>query len=98
MGHHHNKARWGNSWKEEGGHKNLFKNLKDSFYRCGSKGHWSRTCCTPKHLVELYKASLKGKEKEKEINFTKHHDPKDHTTHLDTSKFIEDFVGKDDDN
>ncbi|XP_056694089.1 uncharacterized protein [Spinacia oleracea] len=22
--------------------------------RCGGKGHWSRTCRTPKHLVELY--------------------------------------------
>jgi len=23
-------------------------------YRCGAKDHWSRTCRTPKHLVELY--------------------------------------------
>jgi hypothetical protein len=22
------------------------------------KGHWSRTCRTPRHLVELYQASL----------------------------------------
>jgi hypothetical protein len=23
-------------------------------YRCGAKGHWSRRCRTPKHLVDLY--------------------------------------------
>ena len=57
-----------------------------------SKGHWLCTFCTPKHLVELYQASLKEKGKGKEINLAKHHDPKDHTTHLDDS----DFVGKDD--
>ncbi|KAH0776763.1 hypothetical protein KY290_008174 [Solanum tuberosum] len=28
-------------------------------YRCGGKGHWSRTCHTPRHLVELYQVSLK---------------------------------------
>ena len=27
-------------------------------YRCGMKGHWSRTCRTPKHLVDLYQESL----------------------------------------
>ena len=33
------------------------------------KGHWSRTCRTPKHLVDLYQASIKGKGKEVETNF-----------------------------
>ncbi|XP_021727642.1 uncharacterized protein LOC110694779 [Chenopodium quinoa] len=28
-------------------------------YRCGVKGHWSRGCRTPKHVVELYQKSLK---------------------------------------
>ena len=23
-------------------------------YRCGTKGHWSRKCRTPRHLVDLY--------------------------------------------
>ena len=32
-------------------------------YRCGMKGHWSRTCRTPKHLVDLYQESLKKKDK-----------------------------------
>jgi hypothetical protein len=31
-------------------------------YRCEAKGHWSRRCRTPKHLVELYQQSKnKGK-------------------------------------
>ena len=34
------------------------------------KGHWSCTCRTPKHLVDLYKISIKVKGKEIEINFT----------------------------
>ena len=29
-------------------------------YRCGITGHWSRTCRTPKHFVDLYQASLKN--------------------------------------
>ena len=38
-------------------------------YRCGMKGHWSRTCRTAKHLVDLYQASIKGKNKQIETNF-----------------------------
>ena len=34
------------------------------------KGHWSHTCRTPKHLVDLYQTSIKAKGKEIEINFT----------------------------
>ena len=34
------------------------------------KGHWSRTCRTPQHLVDLYQASIKAKGKEIEMNFT----------------------------
>ena len=34
------------------------------------KGHWSRTCRTAKHLVDLYQASLKKIEKNIEMNFT----------------------------
>ena len=32
-------------------------------YRCDMKGHWSCTCCTSKHLVDLYQASIKEKGK-----------------------------------
>ncbi|XP_059629878.1 uncharacterized protein LOC132272807 [Cornus florida] len=35
------------------------------WYRCGMKGHWSRTCRTPKHLVDLYRASMNDKGKRK---------------------------------
>ena len=34
------------------------------------KGHWSRACCTPKHLVDLYQVSIKEKGKEIEMNPT----------------------------
>ncbi|KAJ3672346.1 hypothetical protein LUZ60_007067 [Juncus effusus] len=37
-------------------------------FRCDVKGHWSRTCRTPRHLVEFYQASLKEKENTKEVN------------------------------
>ena len=33
------------------------------------KGHWSHTCRTTKHLVNLYQASMKGKDKQIETNF-----------------------------
>jgi hypothetical protein len=41
----------------------FFKKSESSCYRCGMINHWSRTCRTPKHLVELYQASIKKKEK-----------------------------------
>ena len=34
------------------------------------KGHWTHTCHTPKHLVDLYQTSIKTKGKEIEMNFT----------------------------
>lgn len=49
--------------------RNNPKNSNNTCYRCGGKGHWSRTCRTPKHLVDLYKAS-KEKGKGTETNFT----------------------------
>jgi hypothetical protein len=44
-------------------------------YRCDMKGHWSRTCRTAKHLVDLYQASMKEKGKEIEINHGDLEDP-----------------------
>lgn len=37
------------------------KNNDNAYLRCGSRYHWARTCRTPQHLAELYKASLKEK-------------------------------------
>jgi hypothetical protein len=48
------------------------------------KGHWSLTCRTPKHLVDLYQASTKDKEKGIEMNFADHSNPKDSQVFLDT--------------
>jgi len=42
---------------------NLQKNYEDTCYTCGMKRHWTRTSRTPKHLVDLYLASIKEKEK-----------------------------------
>ena len=36
------------------------------------KGHWAHTFCTPKHLTNLYQASIKATGKEIEMNFTDH--------------------------
>ena len=43
--------------------------MENVCFRCGMKGHWSRTCRTPKHLVDLYQASLNDKGKSIETNF-----------------------------
>ncbi|XP_070668881.1 uncharacterized protein [Malus domestica] len=48
-------------------HMNTPRNSEGGCHRCGGNGHWARTCCTPKHLVDLYQASFK--EKGVEINF-----------------------------
>ena len=69
---HHQK--WNNTEAKQENEKCLqykpLKNHENNCYRCGMKGHWSHTCRTPKHLVELYQTSIKAKGKEIEINFT----------------------------
>ncbi|XP_013665574.1 uncharacterized protein LOC106370044 [Brassica napus] len=63
-------------------------------YRCGMKGHWVRSCRTPKHLADLYRESQKGKEKGRgETNFISDEPgPSFHglndDTHLDVSDFL----------
>ncbi|XP_048600359.1 uncharacterized protein LOC125593419 [Brassica napus] len=51
-------------------------------YRCGCKGHWSRTCRTPPHLCKLYQESIKGKAKE--VNLTENVEG---TSYLESSDF-----------
>ena len=72
------------------------KDYTDIYFRCGSKEHWARVCRTPKHLVELYRASTgqisqkkqKNQEQQKpaETNFMNINDD----AHLDVSNFIND--------
>ena len=45
------------------------KGYENNCHRCGIKGHWLHTYLTPRHLVDLYQASIKEKGKEIEINF-----------------------------
>jgi hypothetical protein len=46
-----------------------FKKSKISCYRYGMTNHWSHTYRIPKHLVELYQASIKKKEKRSRNKF-----------------------------
>ncbi|XP_074342663.1 uncharacterized protein LOC141680297 [Apium graveolens] len=67
--------------------------VENECYRCGMKGHWSRTCRTPKHLADLYQASLKYKGKNVEANLVfkdnEHVDNLLTMTYLDTTDFYE---------
>ncbi|XP_021767028.1 uncharacterized protein LOC110731484 [Chenopodium quinoa] len=55
--------------QSSGSHKQTPSKGKDTCYRCGMTGHWGRTCRTAKHLVDLYQASVKGREKNAEANY-----------------------------
>ncbi|XP_060175294.1 uncharacterized protein LOC132606012 [Lycium barbarum] len=61
--------------------------LENKCYRCGGSGHWSRTCRMAKHLVELYQASIKRKEKNPEANFISENQID--IIHLDVADFFE---------
>ncbi|XP_073138958.1 uncharacterized protein [Henckelia pumila] len=74
-----------NSNNEEANEKSS-KKFEDKCYRCGVEGHWSRTCRTTKHLMDLYQKSMKGKIKIETI-FVDTDDPVD-ITHLDVSDFF----------
>ncbi|XP_058749386.1 uncharacterized protein LOC131622376 [Vicia villosa] len=87
--------------------KNVEKNEKEGqssktneniCYRCGGKGHWSRTCRTLKHLVDLYQKSLKNKKERIETHFANEDDDQDYgnmdVTHLDIGDFFADPNGK----
>ena len=70
------------------------------------KGHWSHTFRTAKHLVDLYQASMKGKNKQIETNFIDRKDTMDPDDpffdvdgavplkHFDVYDFFEDPSGK----
>ena len=58
-----NNTKWNNTEAKQENGKRLQdktpKNHENNCFRCGMKGHWSHTCRTPKHLVDLYQASIK---------------------------------------
>jgi hypothetical protein len=67
------------------------KNNDNICHRCGGNNHWARMCRTPKHLADLYKASLEGKNVE--TNYVDQSDPWDSSepsgkTSLDVSDFL----------
>ncbi|XP_074287963.1 uncharacterized protein LOC141613125 [Silene latifolia] len=63
------------SHQKDGPYEKNEKGLENLCHRCGSIGHWGRTCRTPKHLVDLYQQSQKNnKGKNIEANFTDKHD------------------------
>ena len=64
------------------------RNRGDFCYRCGKKGHWSRTCRTPEYLCKRYKASVEEKGKENEVNFNEI-EPENDTTYLEAADFVE---------
>ena len=53
------------------------------------EGHWSCTCRTPKHLVDLYQASIKEKGKGIETNFVDHNDLEDPMNYLELSNGVD---------
>ena len=50
------------------------------------EGHWSCTCSTPKHLVDLNQAFIKEKGKGIGTNFANHNNPEDPMNYVDLSK------------
>jgi hypothetical protein len=57
---------WGDMKKKN---SSSSKKSESSCYKCGMTNHWSHTCRTLKHLVELYQASIKKKEKKSRHTF-----------------------------
>nr|KYP33884.1 hypothetical protein KK1_045219 [Cajanus cajan] len=82
----------GKNKKETGGHGN--RHEENKCYHCGGKSHWSHTCRTQMHLVEIYQESLKNKKKKIETHFTYEDGGSDYghmdVTHLDVIDFFVD--------
>ncbi|XP_048430859.1 uncharacterized protein LOC125472880 [Pyrus x bretschneideri] len=91
-GRGHKLGWWNRKGKNHGGQ------FHNQIPRCGGDGHWTRTYHTPKHLMDLYQASLK--EKSVKTNFLDQARLMDipdpmfdlsgqlNTTHLNVSDFI----------
>ncbi|XP_024006458.1 uncharacterized protein LOC112082971 [Eutrema salsugineum] len=68
-------------------------------YKCGMKNYWAKTCRTPRHLADLYRASQNAKKKDKRKNFETNFisnetrpsfDGISDCTHLDIADFLVD--------
>ncbi|XP_026419604.1 uncharacterized protein LOC113315554 [Papaver somniferum] len=81
------KKKAGNNSHYQKGKKNVFpkhkgkssqshsKHHESVCHRCGSPGHWPNVFRTARHLVDLYQASIKGKEKKAETIFSQYDIP-----------------------
>ena len=69
------------------------KSGKNQWFCCGMNGHWTRTCRTSKHLVDLYQVSLK---ENVEVNFVYQDDVCDSSSmiHLNVVDFFESLEEK----
>ncbi|XP_021773978.1 uncharacterized protein LOC110737937 [Chenopodium quinoa] len=56
------------NWDNKDGNKNEKDKYENICYRYGGKGHWSRVCRTPKHLVDLYQQSINQTERKESGN------------------------------
>ena len=92
-----NNGKYENSKRAQSGNQGG-QSTKNICYRCGSQGHWSRVCRTPKHLIDLYQKSIKNKGKGIESNFAGLDDDIDDgqmdVTHLDVADFYAHLEGK----
>ncbi|KAK9672828.1 hypothetical protein RND81_12G127500 [Saponaria officinalis] len=86
----HSHLQWNR--KDDKGEKDKSENVTNKCYRCGAKGHWSRVCRTPKHLVDLYLQSVKQKRKNVETNMViedaEGDFDSDDATHLEVADFF----------
>ena len=64
FGRGHGRGR-GSSFKPQ----HSTKSEKYVCHRCRMSNHWAKTCRTPKHLVDLYQESLKGKNPEAHMTY-----------------------------
>ncbi|XP_016566903.1 uncharacterized protein LOC107865056 [Capsicum annuum] len=86
LGFSHSSNKWF-CQKEQGKNKEREAGKACVCFRCGAKEHYARDCHTPKHLVELYQASLKEKKKNSETNVISENHVD--VPHLDESDFFE---------
>ena len=65
-------------------------------FRCGAHGHWTRTCHTPKHLVELYESSKKQNGQRVETNLASYNNELMNKTSNELGSGVNLYYGLDD--